>query len=227
MNYAYCFDLDGTVTKEEMLPILSREIGMYDEIKALTDATIKGEIPFRESFLLRCKMLESVPVSRVQKIVSRIPINEKIANFIRENSHCSYVITGNLDIWIEPLVETLGCQCYSSRSEVLDDKVVKISQVLCKGETIRELRKQHDKIIAVGDGMGDVPMFEEADVCIAYAGVHPPAGKLLALSHYVAYEENALLRLLKQLTTGASQHQPNDVDHQSDGRVLAWRKQKI
>ena len=48
MSSAFCFDLDGTITKDEILPILSREIGLFEEISALTDATINGVIPFRK-----------------------------------------------------------------------------------------------------------------------------------------------------------------------------------
>ena len=56
---AFCFDLDGVVTSQELLPLIAEELGYYEEIKALTDATIKGIIPFESSFRLRCR----IPVS--------------------------------------------------------------------------------------------------------------------------------------------------------------------
>lgn len=49
--------------------------------------------------------MKDIPVSKVRKIVENIPLNEQVAAFIRQNSDRCYVITGNLDIWIEDLMK--------------------------------------------------------------------------------------------------------------------------
>lgn len=198
MKHGFCFDLDGTLTKDEMLPLLAREIGQFEEMQALTAATIKGEIPFRESFLHRCRLLAEIPVSRVRQIVSAIPLHEKMVEFIQAHQDSCYIVTGNLDVWISPLIEKIGCPCYCSTAEVEGDKLLAVRRVLCKGETIQKLKKKHDKIIVIGDGMGDVPMFLEADVAIAYAGVHPPVEALVSLSHHLVDDEARLWALLKR-----------------------------
>ena len=54
-------------------------------------------------------------------------------------------------------------------------------------------------IISVGDGMGDVLMFQESDLSIAYGGVHEPIETLRKVSNYIVYEENSLCRLLNTL----------------------------
>ena len=46
------FDLDGTVTKVETLPLLAEELDLADEMKLLTDLTLSGKIPFKKSFFL-------------------------------------------------------------------------------------------------------------------------------------------------------------------------------
>ena len=46
---AFCLDLDGTITREEILPWLARDLGLFEEMLALTEATIKGVIPFERS----------------------------------------------------------------------------------------------------------------------------------------------------------------------------------
>jgi len=52
-DYIFLFDLDATITKEEILPVISKKIGKFNEIKKITETTMRGEIPFKESFLKR------------------------------------------------------------------------------------------------------------------------------------------------------------------------------
>ncbi len=197
---AFCFDLDGTITKDEILPVLSEKIGLYQEIEALTAATINGVIPFEKSFLLRTRLLSEIPISQVQKIVSKIRLHQRIVDFIKKNKKDSFVITGNLDVWMEPMKKKLDCGFYSSEAKYKGDKLLGVSHVLEKSEAIADLRQHFDRIIVVGDGMGDVRMFESADISIAFGGVHKPIETLLKLSNYVVYNETSLCRLLHTLS---------------------------
>lgn len=199
MKTAYCFDLDGTVTSVEILPILAREVGYYDEISALTEATIKGLIPFESSFKLRCKILADIPVSRVQDIVREVPVFQETARFLSQRSADCYVVTGNLEVWIAPLIERLGVNLFSSTSIVENDRLIRINSVLEKGDAVETLRNRYDRIVAVGDGMGDVSMFEKSDVRIAFGGVHLPIESLVEVSDYVCFSEQALCNTLNTL----------------------------
>jgi HAD superfamily phosphoserine phosphatase-like hydrolase len=199
MKTAYCFDLDGTVTVEEMLPMLSKEIGLYEEIEALTEATIKGLIPFRKSFLLRCRLLSEIPVSRVQAIVGGIGLHEMIVEFIKEKPGVCFIVTGNLDVWIKPLLEKLGCASLCSIATVQEDRLKQVEHVLNKGAAVQGLRSQFERIVSIGDGMGDVSMFEASDVRIAFGGVHPPIQSLIQFSDYVTFSQRGLCQLLNAL----------------------------
>ena len=57
MKTAYCFDLDGTLTRQELLPLIASSIGLEDEISVLTEATINGVLSFDKSFKLRVRLL--------------------------------------------------------------------------------------------------------------------------------------------------------------------------
>lgn len=195
---AFCFDLDGTLTKEEILPILAKEIQLFEEISALTDATIQGILPFEKSFLLRCRLLEELPLEIVNSIISNIPRFEIMEDFIKKNNNECFIVTGNLNIWIEDLIKELGCYSYSSTAVYSNNKI-RVKQVMNKKDTIKEIKKSHKKVIAIGDGMGDVGMFEEADISIAFGGTHKPIQSLVTVSDYVIYEEESLCRLLNML----------------------------
>lgn len=195
---AFCFDLDGTLTKEEILPILAKEVQLFEEISALTDATIQGILPFEKSFLLRCRLLEELSLNVVNNIIKDIPRFEKIETFIKKNKNRCFIVTGNLDIWIEELVKDLGCGYYSSKAKYLKGKI-KVTEVMNKKFIINSLKKDYDKIVAIGDGMGDVGMFEAADIAIAFGGTHSPIQSLVTVADYVIYEEDSLCRLLNML----------------------------
>ncbi|OGT08838.1 MAG: hypothetical protein A2X78_03015 [Gammaproteobacteria bacterium GWE2_37_16] len=196
---AYCFDLDGTVTLQEILPKIAQEVDLFEEIQLLTEATLKGIIPFEKSFRLRCKLFSDIPITKVQKIISHVVLDADITNFIATHLKQCFIITGNLDIWVAPLAQQLGCQFYTSKAEHQDNKFIRLSQILNKGEAVRSIRENFDYIITIGDSMNDVPMFEEADIGIAYAGVHNPVGSLLDMSHYVVTNGKGLCQLLNTL----------------------------
>ena len=195
----FAFDLDGTITKVETLPLLAAELDLSDEMKLLTDFTLSGQIPFKKSFRLRYLVLRNIPLKRIQEIMDGVELDEEIAAFIRANKENCAVVTGNLDCWIEPIVAKLGCKSFSSTSEVDAKNLPALKKILDKGAAIRELKKFSDKVIAIGDSFNDVPMFEEADISIAYGGVHKPVRPAISVSDYVVFDGGALCRLLKML----------------------------
>ena len=162
---AYCFDLDGTVTRDELLPVIASEVGLAEEIGFLTRLTIQGQIPFEMSFRLRCRLLSEIPVATVANIVDQVPLDEEIAGFIRNDPECCFIITGNLDVWIEKIAAKLGCGVFSSTAERrVDGRLGPLKNILRKSHAIRELRSKFDRLVCIGEGFNDVPMFEEADV---------------------------------------------------------------
>ncbi len=200
MKTAYCFDLDGTITRDEILPVLAREIGLFEEIGALTEATIKGLIPFRKSFLLRCRLLAEIPVSRVQEIIhEQVRLYDDVVAFIQEHRKDCFVITGNIGAWVDPLLRKLDCRVFTSEAEVENDRLKSVTTVLDKGQAIQSIRSEYDRLVAIGDGMGDVPMFEHAHLRVAFGATHEPIQTLVQLSDYVVFHEASLCRLLKTL----------------------------
>ena len=199
MRRAYCFDLDGTLTSEEILPRIAKEIDLFEEIATLTRATMDGLLPFENSFRLRVRLLSEVPISVVHKIVSEIPLEEEILRFIHSNPSDCYVVTGNLNVWIEGLQPKLKCKIFSSDAKWNGDKLEGVERIINKAEAVNELFDNYDEIVAVGDGMNDSPLFDAADICIAYGGVHDPVETLIKMADYVTYHPSGLLNILTTL----------------------------
>tara|TARA_Y100000591_G_C21562036_1_gene559051 strand:+ start:13 stop:612 length:600 start_codon:yes stop_codon:yes gene_type:complete len=199
MKNIYCFDLDGTVTSQEILPLIAAELNLYEEISTLTQATISGLIPFERSFKLRCKLLSDISISKVQKITKKIKLNKSIEKFISQNKNDCCIITGNIYEWIEPIVKKLGCKVYCSTAEFRNKKLIGLKKILAKEDVIKKLKSKSKSIISVGDGMGDVAMFQKSDISIAFGGVHEPIQTLIKNSNYIVYDGDSLCRLLSTL----------------------------
>lgn len=201
MTTAYCFDLDGTLTRQELLPLIASSVGLEDEISVLTQATIDGLLPFDKSFKLRVRLLRDARLDWIHSALEDlVEFDPAILEFISRHPQQAFVVTGNLDLWVRPVLDKLGIQSFTSLARLgQDGQLEGVEHILHKGDAVSSLRGRFDRIVAVGEGMNDVPMFEAADWRIAYGGVHAPNKVLVKLSDFVTYDGKALCRLLSTL----------------------------
>jgi len=187
-DYIFLFDMDSTITRKEVLPEISRKIDKLDEMREITEATMRGEIPFRTSFLRRVKILSDISVQEVNDIVADIPLNEHIADFIVKNRERCYIVTGNLDIWISGLMKKLGMEehTYCSKADVVDDRISKVVSVVDKELTVKQFVQP---LVAIGDGDNDAGMCRLADIGIGFGGVRNIAPALLRSSDYAFFDD--------------------------------------
>lgn len=200
MAACFCFDLDGTLTREELLPLIATSVDLEDEISVLTKATMDGFLPFDKSFKLRIRLLRDAPLAAIHQQIEQVECDPDIIRFISERREDCYVITGNLDIWVQPLLDRLGVSFFSSTARVENGTLAGVEKVLHKADAVLALRQHYDRVITIGEGMNDVPMFEQADWRIAYGGIHEPNEALRSLSDFVVYDGEALCRLLNTLS---------------------------
>lgn len=199
MKTAYCFDLDSTLTTLEILPCIASELNISEEMALLTKLTMDGVIDFISSFKLRVLLLSTVSIERINSIIDEVPLDSKLLNFIKENREQCFIVTGNIDLWIKPLLDKFECNYYSSSAQY-SDGYIKLDKVLVKSEAIKNIRSMgFDRVIAVGDGMNDVPMFLESDIKIAFGAIHHPPKSLVNLANYIVYSGDSLCNLLKML----------------------------
>lgn len=196
----YCFDLDGTITQTELLPLIAAEIGLERDMAALTQEAIDGETAFEPSFRHRCQLLSAIPPDTIRRVISNAPLDPHIVGFIHENPEDCFILTGNLDIWIAPIIERLGCRAYTSEA-VHDNGTLELRSLLNKAQTLQHIQKVfgYRRMIAIGDGANDADMLSSATVAIAFGGVHPPAASAIHASDHVVTDGKALCRLLKSL----------------------------
>lgn len=195
----FIFDLDGTVTKQETLPLISKHFNIQEEIDNLTKETIQGNIPFVESFIRRVYILGKLPINEVSDLLEKVDLYEGIINFIQENVENCIVATGNLECWINKLSAKVGCCCYCSDGIIENNQVKKITRILKKENLVERYKSEGEKVIFIGDGNNDVEAMRLADVSIASGLTHMPAKSVLSVADYVVFNEEGLCRQLNQL----------------------------
>lgn len=196
----YVLDLDGTVSRREILPIIADELGFSSELALLVRLALQGSMRFEQALRLSVEVLRSIPISRVQEIVAEIPLDPDIEAFITSHRSSCAIVTGNLDCWIEPIVDRLGCVSYSSVAATQSDTLVGIRSIQNRTRSVRALRKKGGRVIAIGQTLRDLPMFEEADANVAFGGLYDPPAALMAIADFVAYEPRSLCHLLATLS---------------------------
>ncbi|MGN0801425.1 MAG: HAD-IB family phosphatase [Candidatus Faecivicinus sp.] len=194
----FVFDLDSTITRCELLPEIAREVGLEAEIAGLTEQTMRGEIRFPESFLRRTELLQGVPLRRAREIAAQVPVNRAIAGFLAEYPHRCLIMTGNLDVWIESLIERLGMRgrCMCSRAIADGDRLLGVQEILDKETAARSL--QHP-FVAIGDGSNDAGMLREADFGIGFGGVRTISEDVRRAADIVVDSEEELCHILRSL----------------------------
>ena len=197
-KYIFLFDLDSTITKKEILPTIAEKIGKMEEMRELTESTMMGVIPFKTSFLKRVNLLKDLRVSYVSDIIENIPLNENIVNFIKENKNRCYVVTGNLNVWIEKLMKKLGLEnhIYSSLADVQNDFITGVISVANKELIVKQIVQP---FVVIGDGDNDSCMAKEADIAIGFGGVRDIAPSLLRNIDYAFYDDKTCADFLKSL----------------------------
>ena len=198
MIASFVFDLDSTVLQGELLPAIGEQALGDRELRGRTMESVMGAAPFAQSFPARVARLRPVPVAQAAEIARGLPRYESLCAFLRRNQERCYLATGNLDVWIAPLVRELGLEghCFSSVARVERGYVKGIDSLLDKAAVLNTLPRP---IAAVGAGLNDLPMLLGADVGIAFAGSHPAPSELAQAAGYVAWDEKALVTFLESL----------------------------
>jgi len=195
----FIFDLDGTVTSAETLPYVGQKFSLEADLHELTVQTLKGDIPFEESFIQRVELLSVIDAAEISEELGKVEVNGQLKQFINENWEICRIATGNFAGWVDQLVSQFDCKIYASEGVVDQAGKVHLSKILRKQDVVRAYQGLGEKVVFIGDGNNDAEAMRLADVSIACGLVHPPAQSVLAVADYAVYDSSALIRLLKQI----------------------------
>ncbi|UKK51924.1 phosphoserine phosphatase SerB [Prevotella sp. E13-17] len=182
MRRLICFDMDSTLIQTECIDELAERAGVGEQVKAITESAMRGEIDFKESFRRRVSLLKGLDVSVMQDIAEHLPITEGADRLMTILKRCGYkiaILSGGFTYFGEYLQRKYGIDyVYANELEVDDNGKLTGNYVgeIVDGQRKAELLKliaQVEKVnlaqtIAVGDGANDLPMISEAGLGIAF-----------------------------------------------------------
>ena len=197
-DFIFVFDLDSTITAEEILPKVAKTIGKEKEMSLITEETMKGAIPFKESFMRRVSLLSELSLNDISDIIYNTKLNEKIADFIRKHKDRCYIVTGNLDIFVISLMKRLDMsdRFFSSKGYLEDNGDIKLISVVDKQKVADQFV---NKIVAIGDGSNDAEIIDMAEIGIGFGGVRKIADSVLETCDFACYNEDVLVNFLEKL----------------------------
>lgn len=181
MRRLVCFDMDSTLIQTEVIDELAERAGVGEEVKAITESAMRGEIDFSESFKKRVSLLKGLDESVMQDIAENLPVTEGMTRLIRilKKSGCKLaILSGGFTYFGNYLKDKYGFDyVYANELEIVDGKLTgnyvgDIVDGKRKAELLR-LLAQVEKVdirqtVAVGDGANDLPMLNIAGLGIAF-----------------------------------------------------------
>lgn len=175
------FDMDSTLIRTEVIDELARHAGVGDQVAAITEAAMRGELDFQGSFRRRVALLKGLPESTLQQVVDSVPLMdgaERLISTLRRLGYKTAILSGGFTFMGRELQRRLGIDyLHSNELDIVDGVVTgevrtEIVDGARKAYYLAEIAKAEglsmDQVIAVGDGANDLPMLRLAGLGIAF-----------------------------------------------------------
>jgi phosphoserine phosphatase len=207
------FDMDSTLINIECVDEIAAAAGRKDEVAAITEAAMRGEISdYKDSLRRRVALLAGVSESALQQVYDqRLQLNPGVETFVRACQAAglkTLLVSGGFTFFSERIRHRLGLDF--ARANTLGTFNGRLTGTLfdrpwgdiCDGAEKRRVLLEVCELmgieaaqaIAVGDGANDLPMMGVAGLSIAFHGKPAVRGQAM-----VSIEQGGMDRALEVL----------------------------
>lgn len=175
------FDMDSTLIQTEVIDELADRAGVGDEVRAITEKAMRGELDFNQSLRQRVALLEGLEESTLAGIAETLPLTEGAERLLSQLKNLRYktaLISGGFTYFGRYLQKRLGIDyVFANDLEIKDGRLTgrvagEVVDGTRKAALLKEIADLEDirleQVIAVGDGANDLPMLSTAGLGIAF-----------------------------------------------------------
>ncbi|MDP5000808.1 MAG: phosphoserine phosphatase SerB [Flavobacterium sp.] len=176
-----CFDMDSTLIQTEVIDELAELAGVGEQVRAITESAMQGEIDFNESFKQRMQLLKGLKEDVLEKVAINLPITKgarRLIDTLKTYGFKTAILSGGFTYFGHYLQKELGIDyVFANQLEIKDGALTGgyIGEIVDgnkKAELLKELAKKEgihiSQTIAIGDGANDLPMLNLAGLGIAF-----------------------------------------------------------
>jgi phosphoserine phosphatase len=210
-------DMDSTIIDCECLDELAGMAGLKDQVSAITERAMRGELDFAEALRERVAMLKGLELAALARVHGeRIRLNPGARTLLatmRANGAHTLLVSGGFSYFTSRVAKDAGFHA-DQANELLHDGAALTGLVgepilgreakLAALETaVSELGIAAADVLAVGDGANDLAMIRRAGLGVAYyakpivadaAGASIRHGDLTALLYLQGYCDDEIVR---------------------------------
>ena len=174
-------DMDSTLIVQEVIDLLAAKAGVAEEVSAITQKAMAGEMDFAQSLQARVSLLAGLNESMLSEVRSEITLTqgaEKLIQTLHLKGHKVGVVSGGFIDVIEPILKELKIDFYrANKLQILNGKLTgklegEIIDRAAKLKALVEFAKnegvQMSQTVAIGDGANDLDMIESAGLGVAF-----------------------------------------------------------
>ena len=174
-------DMDSTLIVQEVIDLLAAKAGVAEEVSAITQKAMAGEMDFAQSLQARVSLLAGLNESMLLEVRSEITLTqgaEKLIQTLHLKGHKVGVVSGGFIDVIEPILKELKIDFYrANKLQILNGELTgklegEIIDRTAKLKALVEFAKnegvQMSQTVAIGDGANDLDMIESAGLGVAF-----------------------------------------------------------
>ena len=176
-----CFDMDSTLIQAEVIDELAEAAGVGAQVKTITEATMRGELDFAESFRRRVALLKGLDAAVLERIAGELPLTEgaeRLCAVLKRLGYRLAILSGGFTFFGRHLQRRLGIDhVHANELEIVDGRLTGrhiggIVDAAAKARLLKEIAAAEGisqrQVIAVGDGANDLQMLSAAGLGIAF-----------------------------------------------------------
>jgi phosphoserine phosphatase len=174
-------DVDSTLIQQEVIELLAAKAGVADQVIAITNQAMRGEIDFEQSLRARVALLKGLPVSAITEVQAQIlltPGARTLISTLHKLGHTVAVVSGGFIDVIAPLLKELDIKYFKANTLGIENGLLTgevtgaVIDRAAKAAALREFAALEsismEQTIAIGDGANDLDMIVAAGLGIAF-----------------------------------------------------------